>query len=161
VHPPPDQLQPNEKRRRDHGAKHLRELLPSLFCLLCALAVFVGCTTEKKQRWLTFFFDGVPGPGDATNRTAVVYDENGRPLDRTPAAPTSTAAAAKPKFVAHPPYEDHKCNECHESRFSVKMKGTQRQVCFACHEDFLEKAKVRHQPAENTRMVQPIRKWCC
>src|SRR6516162_9287683 len=56
-------------------------ILPSLVFLLCGLGI-VGCTTEKKQKWLNFFFDGVPKPGAETNAPAIVYDENGRPLDK-------------------------------------------------------------------------------
>src|SRR5689334_1611670 len=62
-------------------------IFPSLFCLLCGL-VIVGCSTEKKQKWLNFFFDGVPQAGAATNGPAIVYDENGRPLDRVLAPQT-------------------------------------------------------------------------
>jgi predicted CXXCH cytochrome family protein len=29
------------------------------------------------------------------------------------------------------------------------MKGPMNTVCFACHDDFLEKAKVKHSPAES------------
>src|SRR5690349_1908966 len=77
---------------------------PSFFCLACGL-VIVGCTTEKKQKWLNFFFDGVPQRGGGTNAPAIVYDENGRPLDRTVAPQTNTNAPIKVKFTAHPPYE--------------------------------------------------------
>src|SRR6476620_7790484 len=133
----------------DFGALSFARYLPSVIFVVCGLVILLGCATEKKQKWLNFFFDGVPAPGQGTNGTTVVYDENGQPLDKTVVVHTN-AAFPKVKFVAHPPYEDKKCNECHESRFSVKLKGTQRQVCFTCHDDFLEKAKVKHQPAETS-----------
>jgi predicted CXXCH cytochrome family protein len=120
-------------------------LLPLL--LLAAVAL-IGCATDKKQKWLTFFFDGVSS-APTTNAPRVEYDENGKPLDKLIVVQSNRPAAAKPKFVAHPPYEDKKCSECHESRFSVKMKGPQTQVCFACHDDFQSKLKFKHQPAEN------------
>jgi len=56
-------------------------------CLIVFVGVVVlaGCTTQKKQKWLTFFFDGVHGPrGTNAPAAVVVYDEDGRPLDRTP-----------------------------------------------------------------------------
>ena len=116
---------------------------------VAVLGAFIGCTTDKKRKWLTLFFDGVPPEGAVTNAPAVEYDENGKPLDKKVVVSAAQPAAPKPKFVAHPPYEDKKCNECHESRFSVKMKGPQDKVCFSCHDDFLTKFKVKHQPAEN------------
>src|SRR4051812_12984849 len=72
-------------------------LLPSLFSLVCGLAI-VGCSTEKKQKWLNFFFDGVPRPGAGTNAPAIVYDENGRPLDKAATPQTNTNAPVKVKF---------------------------------------------------------------
>jgi predicted CXXCH cytochrome family protein len=116
---------------------------------LCVATGVIGCATEKKQKWLSFFFDGVPATGSPTNSAQIEYDENGKPLDKLVVAQPNQPAAPKQTFVAHPPYEDKKCNECHESRFSVKMKGPQTQVCFSCHDDFLSKLKVKHQPAEN------------
>jgi predicted CXXCH cytochrome family protein len=147
----PDTTTPTRGTTRRLGwLARIRELAAAMLFLGAGLALLAGCATEKKQKWLSFFFDGVPAPGATTNAPAIVYDENGKPLDRAVAAQVASGPAPKPKFVAHPPYEDRKCNECHESRFSVKMKETQRQVCFACHDDFLEKAKVKHQPAENS-----------
>jgi predicted CXXCH cytochrome family protein len=134
----------------DFGAHPVATYFPAVIFVLCGLLILLGCTTEKKQKWLNFFFDGVPAPGQGTNAPAVVYDENGQPLDKTAVVHTNAPAITKIKFVAHPPYEDKNCNECHESRFSVKLKGTQRQVCFSCHDDFLEKTKVKHQPVENS-----------
>ncbi|HYG34007.1 MAG TPA: cytochrome c3 family protein, partial [Clostridia bacterium] len=99
------------------------------------MVVLVGCSTQSKQKWLTFFFDGVPVPGSAaTNGPPVQYDENGQPLLKTEHQQPSLPAAVKVQFTAHPPYDDQKCSECHLSKFSVMMKGTQQQVCFACHD---------------------------
>src|SRR6266436_8347333 len=144
----------NDETAPDRVEAHRRALsfaryLPAVIFVVCGLVILLGCTTEKKQKWLNFFFDGVPAQGQNTNATTVVYDENGQPLDKTVVVHTNAPAVTKVKFVAHPPYEDKKCNECHESRVSVKLKGTQRQVCFSCHDDFLEKTKFKHQPAEN------------
>src|SRR5262245_50030200 len=60
----------------------------SLLLILTLAGVVIGCTTEKKHKWLTFFFDGVPSPG-ATNTVRIEYDENGRPLDKTVAPQTN------------------------------------------------------------------------
>src|SRR5262252_7578229 len=118
---------------------------------LCLIGALAGCSTEGKYKWLSFFFDGVPVPG-ATNAPTIVYDENGRPLDTSKFVPTNVAAPIKAVFTPHPPYEEKKCTECHESRFTVKMKGPQDKVCFSCHQELgktFTPAKVKHQPAEN------------
>jgi predicted CXXCH cytochrome family protein len=116
---------------------------------ILTLAALAGCTTETKHRWLTFFFDGVPPVGAETNPPpAIAYDEEGRAVGVFMPS-TNAAPAPAPPFTRHPPYEDRQCTECHESKFSVRLKGTQLQVCFACHENFLPALKVKHQPAEN------------
>jgi predicted CXXCH cytochrome family protein len=117
--------------------------------VLLGVGLLVGCSTHTQHRWLTFFFDGVPAPG-ATNAVArLQYDEDGRPLAVPQAAPAPAPTPVLHAFTAHPPYEDKRCTECHVSRFSVKMKGPQTQICFECHDNFLTQLKVKHQPAEN------------
>lgn len=111
---------------------------------LAAALVLVGCGTSKKQ-WLGFFFDGVPGVG--TNNVAVAVEEDHGPAN-TNASPLALLAKMDQKIFFHVPYNDHQCNECHESKYSQKLKGKLTEVCFACHDDFLEKAKFKHPPAE-------------
>ena len=110
---------------------------------LLVMIGLLGCSTAKDYKWLSFFFDGVPNPNARTNAivaTAGVGSTNKAPVVARPVS----------SLITHPPYGDKACLECHESKFSVRMKGTQRQVCFACHDDFLAKAKVKHAPAENS-----------
>ena len=55
-----------------------------LACADCAHFDVSGCSTQTKQKWLTFFFDGVPVPGAGTNAVPkVAYDEDGRPIAPT------------------------------------------------------------------------------
>jgi predicted CXXCH cytochrome family protein len=114
--------------------------------LLFSWLLLSGCATETKHRWLTFFFDGVPTPG-ATNSLPARLEEE--VIATNTATVVAAAAPARPTATLHPPYHDASCTECHESKFSQKMKAPMNTVCFSCHDDFLAKAKVRHQPAES------------
>lgn len=109
------------------------------------LVLLVGCATETKNKWLSRFFDGVPAAG-ATNAPAA------NPEDQVAVATTNgvVAVVAKPVIAPtlHPPFHDGNCTECHESKFSQKMKGPMNTVCFSCHDDFLAKAKIKHQPVD-------------
>jgi predicted CXXCH cytochrome family protein len=107
-----------------------------------AVVVLAGCGVTKRQ-WLTFFFDGVPSGTNTVQTARVGADEN----ISTNVAVTSGPALASVKVLLHQPYGDHSCNECHESKFSQKLKSKPLELCFSCHDDFLEKAKVKHPPA--------------
>jgi predicted CXXCH cytochrome family protein len=113
--------------------------------LCCALLV-AGCATETKYKWLSRFFDGVPTPGAAPAPIANPDDE---PLVPTTNGVVLVSAQPLVPHTLHPPYHDDNCTECHESKFSQKLKGPMNTVCFSCHDDFLAKAKVKHSPAES------------
>jgi predicted CXXCH cytochrome family protein len=137
---------PHHRSGRSWG----RAFLARNLIILCGIALLVGCNTERSHRWLTVFFDGVPQPG-TTNHPPANADAapNQFALARSRPA-TNESLAARTTFVSHTPFEDRQCTECHKSQFDVSMKGTQREVCFACHDDFLQKPKFKHQPAENS-----------
>jgi predicted CXXCH cytochrome family protein len=117
-----------------------------LLVVLCGALMVAGCASETKYRWLSRFFDGVPAPG-STNAPPPL-DPDYHPLPGNTNAVMAVAAKPLVSPTLHPPFHDGKCTECHESKFSQKMKGPINTVCFSCHDDFLEHAKVKHQPAE-------------
>jgi predicted CXXCH cytochrome family protein len=117
---------------------------------LSGVVILLGCNTTKTHKWLTMFFDGVPEPGAAHSAVAHVGGESNQYALARSGPPTADPSVARVSFVVHPPFADKQCLECHKSQFDVKMKGTQREVCFACHDDFLQKPKYKHQPADNS-----------
>jgi predicted CXXCH cytochrome family protein len=121
--------------------------ISTLIIVVCCALLAAGCATETRYKWLSRFFDGVPAPGAAPAQ-ATNPDEQIVPADSNVVLVASTAPVAIP-HTFHPPFHDQTCTECHESKFSQKMKGPMNTVCFACHDDFLEKAKVKHAPAES------------
>jgi predicted CXXCH cytochrome family protein len=135
-------VKPEASNRDDCSSLSTPTLLAAL---CCALLLAAGCASDTRYKWLSRFFDGVPRPG-TTN--APPADPEYQPL---PDQTNVVVAAARPLVTPtlHPPYHDGKCTECHESKFSQKMKGPINTVCFSCHDDFLEHAKVKHQPAES------------
>jgi predicted CXXCH cytochrome family protein len=121
--------------------------ISAFFLLLALCAVFIGCATDKKQKWLTFFFDGVPTTG-GTNAPPVEYDENGKPLDKLVVAQPNQPAAPKQKFVAHPPYEDKSATNATSLAFGKDERAADAGL-LRLPRRFSVKLKVKHQPAEN------------
>lgn len=101
-------------------------------CLL--LTVLAGCAvTERNYGTLSFFFDGVPKPGQSN----------------TPGG-TSTSKAVdleNIKFTQHPPYENRECDKCHVSGFSSELVVSKDHLCAKCHQGDTFKGKFLHAPA--------------
>lgn len=97
--------------------------------------LFVGCTPERKFQVLSFFFDGVPNPNAKT--TVITVSSDSVPL---------VAAAVKPEFYTHKPYNDEKCQSCHESGFSNSLIKPIPELCYTCHDNFNTKYPVLHGP---------------
>ncbi len=82
--------------------------------LTCALAVALGlaggCSTEAHYQVLTFFFTGVPAPGEeqATSKKAE------KPAAAVPATKrTQREFFQEPQFFVHGPYGAGQCDKCH------------------------------------------------
>lgn len=116
--------------------------------VVCGVFIFVGCSSETKHKWMSRFFDGVPPLGGATNVVTVAAEEVA-PTNVTHVVIPEAGQTAQLTGSVHPPFADNSCAECHESKFSQKMKGPMNSVCFSCHDDFLAPAKIKHAPAQN------------
>ena len=117
------------------------------FCLLlCGLLLLIGCSTEKRQAWLTVFFDGVPPLGGVTNAPVVVAGEPHAAL--TTNVPPPVVPTRSKEFM-HPPFAEKNCTACHESQFSNAMRGKPGEACFVCHTvmhtNFVA-GKIKHPP---------------
>lgn len=89
-----------------------RVWVAALFCVTAA-GVWGGCSIKKNYDLLSFFFDGVPDPN-------------------APLSEWTVGGALPASYMAHKPYEDGRCTECHPKLFVPVQDGS--QVCMKCHE---------------------------
>ena len=95
---------------------------------LIVLAVFVGCSTKKNYKTLSFFFDGVPDP----NAPQGFSSRRGSNL--------------KPVFI-HKPFAEEKCDSCHLNTEDIFARAKVRDnVCTDCHAKVLTEFAVIHGP---------------
>ena len=127
------------------------KLWPSIMlAVLAAGFLALGCSSPTQRKWLSIFFDGVPPPGGRTNAPAVATTATNSPSPAQAAGGFARPAEwVEPAIFHHKPFLDQDCQQCHESKFSHRMKGPPKQVCFSCHTNFLEKAVVKHTPADS------------
>jgi len=92
--------------------------MKKIFIGMILVFIFTGCTAETRYKVLSFFFDGVPMPGQK-NVTA----KHGRKKYR----------ARKLRVFLHGPYAARMCNACHELGFSNKLILPKDRLCYHCH----------------------------
>lgn len=125
----------------------------SFFTALFIISFLCGCSPQTKQKWLKTFFDGVPDgeeqarlpKGQEGSEPAKDKETSSLKVAEEPSAPQEKPV---PAIFRHPPYADGQCDICHESKFSQKLSMEPPELCFTCHDDFLQGKKTRHYPAE-------------
>ena len=114
----------------------------AVLAVSCMLAVWAGCTPEKKYEVLSFFFDGVPNPSD----TAATGSET--------SGNTGGTKLAMMAFV-HKPFAEGKCLECHKQPGLLVNTADLQDMCIKCHKDVLKKHPITHLPVVMNECM-----WC-
>jgi predicted CXXCH cytochrome family protein len=99
----------------------------TLLLLAGAFFLAAGCSVERHYEVLSFFFDGVPKPGEEKKSGPVSsqYFRDDGPLRVT-----------KMDLFFHPPYQQNRCTSCHPREQSLALQRTSEQgLCTSsCHE---------------------------
>lgn len=108
----------------------------AIFCI--ALGTFLGCSQDRRYKVLSFFFDGVPAPGDARGG----------------------AHAGERTVYQHKPYADGKCGLCHgtdDIDMSIARPTNITQIssalCLRCHEKVRAEHVIMHGPVTATECL--------
>jgi len=127
------------KQRRSLGKRRA----PAIFAALLATAVAApACSEPTRYGVLSFFFDGVPKPGESRPKgyaypgTAATRDASGRPPER----------AALRLVSFHPPYRENRCSACHDSGSGLLFRTPQQGLCRRCHPNVPGQVKFLHGP---------------
>lgn len=114
-----------------------------LLTLLAVLAL-TGCETAARQKFLVTFFDEVPVLPPAEQYCEEAAEKKAQPV------PGKSQEAAAPVYEPsiHPPYEEKRCNGCHQAE-KTTVSGLikpENELCFMCHPRIL-KYRYAHGPA--------------
>ena len=98
--------------------------------LAVAFALGVGCTAAARYRVLTFFFTGVPKPGEAP-----VIEEVATPRlhEELAEAKRKRRAARIRKLFVHSPYAQRRCGGCHVVGSGQLVQSLEEGLCQTCH----------------------------
>lgn len=114
--------------------------------LLTVIAVSTSsCSSEKRHRVLTFFFDGVPSIDTSNTASNLPTEEGEMVVNRK---------ATKSDFLYHKPYEQEKCTSCHEGGFSNRLLMKMPDLCYSCHTNFKNEFKQLHGPVSSGNCLE-------
>ncbi|VAW21056.1 hypothetical protein MNBD_BACTEROID01-1748 [hydrothermal vent metagenome] len=111
------------------------------FPLLIFLIFIIACSTQYNYKTLSFFFDGVPNPGDqdlqVSNDSLTTDSTQNRSL---------RGQGPVPEYSFHAPYKAKECASCHDQGTMGKLLQPQPGLCFQCHDDFNNSFEALHGP---------------
>lgn len=116
------QKRPSVWRRLDHTASlGICAAVPTGVILLVAMTI-LGCSETARYRTLSFFFDGVPVPGEEANES--VTDE------QVTEQPEETVASW------HSMYRERQCFQCHRTDVEFSAGISDSTICRDCHASY-------------------------
>ena len=113
--------------------------LVAVLLLVAACLVVAGCDPVTRHKALSTVFDGVPSlpPTDqlctefANQRVAAVLDD----IAGKKAATTESGAVTQSK---HLPYQEKRCNGCHDKTKKGGLVAPKNELCYVCHTGFIK-----------------------
>jgi predicted CXXCH cytochrome family protein len=114
--------------------------------LLVVGMLLSGCLNDGGYRIASFFFDGVPAPGDKKAGDQAAKQADAEVKAQAPDAGKTTAspAPAAPVVYSHGPYAKGSCRSCHDSTSSNALVKEGNDLCLTCHGTILTGKAVVH-----------------
>jgi len=122
-----------------------REVIGVSATLLFVVALGSACAETDRHRVLTFFFEGVPTPGQEQAADQV---EGPVEPETLTLAERLALANRRREFITymHEPFAKHECVECHNMYDGGKVKKLAGGLCISCHEELLKEKVHVHGP---------------
>ena len=114
-------------------------------CLLVCLVVTGGCSAVSRHEILSTIFDGVPSypPPEEFCRD---YHENSKGAGgKDLPAKDQVGESGGSQSSRHQPYEEKRCDDCHDKTKEGGLVTAKIELCFQCHKDFIKGSYV-HGP---------------
>jgi len=118
---------PGTRRRR---ARRVLRAAATLGLVALASFCYLGCSPDTRYKVLSFFFDGVPKPGEEAGKTS-----DGEP-GREGAGGAAAVVAPPAPASEHAPWKNHECFACHESESSLVVAPSGPGLCSKCHAEY-------------------------
>jgi len=113
-------------------------------CGLIALpALILSCAGSNRHRVLSFFFDGVPKPGESR---PVGYAPHSRTKASRPFNRPTKRPAVSGVMYPHAPWAEQACTRCHRDGSMLLIRTVDEGLCQMCHREIPGNARYVHGP---------------
>ncbi|MDD5458008.1 MAG: cytochrome c3 family protein [Phycisphaerae bacterium] len=125
--------------------KRPRRLIVGL-AVLTVILTTISCDPVEKQKWLTFFFDGVPPIGGEPQ----MPEESSLEINSSDEELVRRGTEIRKVLFEHEPAKD--CRTCHGQdsmknfSLNVKLVKPVPELCFQCHEEYSRLSGWVHGP---------------
>lgn len=113
--------------------------------VLSASLALCGCDPVTRHKVLTTIFEGVPSLPPAEQLCAEYTDKQIAALRDEMAGKKSGATEAVKTASVHRPYDEKKCDDCHDKSKEDGLVRPKKQLCAMCHPNYIKGAFV-HGP---------------
>ena len=114
------------------------------FILICVTILLYGCEPLTMHKVATTIFDGVP---TMPSPEKYCYEYHQQTLHAEQEEAKRKAQSEKISGQSsHRPYEDKRCNDCHNKETDSGFVTSKEELCGVCHKNLLD-GKFAHGPA--------------
>lgn len=113
---------------------------------MTVLAILVGCDPIVRHKVLTTVFDGVPELPPPEQICTTYADLKLTEYKEELAGAKKAAEEGRSQGSVHLPYDEKKCNDCHDKNKDDGLVRPAKELCLMCHKGFF-KGHFQHGPA--------------
>jgi predicted CXXCH cytochrome family protein len=122
----------------------MRVDMRTIFSMAVLVGILCGCDPVTRYQISSTIFDGVPRMPPAEEYCRE-YHENALLKERE-TEKKKQLDQLKTEASSHPPYVEKRCDDCHDKTTSSGFITPLKDLCAACHTDFLKGSRL-HGPA--------------
>ncbi len=106
-----------------------------VYCTLCIVSI-TGCEPVTRHKAMTLLFDGVPSLPPPEDLCKEYVDKMN--AEKENSGKQLLAGNADSKLVSsHQPYNEKRCDDCHNKEKQDGLVVPKKELCFVCHDDLV------------------------
>lgn len=106
--------------------------------LVCACLALWGCNPVTRHKVLTTIFEGVPSLPPADQLCSEYADKKVQDLRDELAGKKSDGKEVLKLASVHRPYDEKKCDDCHDKSKEDGLVRPKKQLCAMCHPTYVQ-----------------------